>query len=183
MCNNLKQFSTALVNKYCQLLLCSLLATVIVYAQEKQVTLSPKIEKITNKLRKGNEIHFGNPIGYSGKKERRNKYYKLYLKLKKKATIEELELLTKDTSKFILVYAFDILWHKKYQNLKEIFLEHQNDTTYFWTASGCTGIINLVNRFILERLKLINKEGVNSFITQKEYDLYNDKLNKKDKIK
>jgi hypothetical protein len=107
--------------------------------------LRPSITNITNKLRKENEVHFGYPVGIAGKPETKNKYYKLYSKLKNKATDDELMQLTQDSSECIVVYSFDILWQRQHKSLKDVFLQHQNDTTFFWTAAGCTGVLDRIN--------------------------------------
>lgn len=144
--------------------------------------LRPSITNITNKLRKENEVHFGYPVGFAGRPETNNKYYKLYLKLKNKATEDELILLTKDTSECIVVYSFDILWQRQNTSLKNIFLQHQSDTTFFWTAGGCTGVLDRINWFMLRRLKPNQNEGNKNALTKEEYELYCDKFSKADKL-
>jgi hypothetical protein len=171
----------ALTSRHSLTFLLSFIFVVTVSAQTIQNVLRPKIERLTNKLRKEDEVHFGYPVGFAGEPETKNKYYKLYSKLKDKATDEELVLLTKDTSECIVAYSFDILWQRKYSNLKDIFLQHQNDTTFFWTAAGCTGMIDRINWFMLARLKPFQKEGIVNFITKEEYDSYCDKFKKEDK--
>ena len=171
----------ALVYRHSLTLLLIFTFVVTVSAQTKQTVLRPKIERLTDKLRKEDEVHFGYAVGFSGRPEKSNKYFKLYLKLKDKATDDELVLLTKDASECIVAYSFDILWRRQYSNLKEIFIQHQNDTTFFWTAGGCTGFIDRVNWFMLARLKPIQKEGSINFMTKDEYDLFCDKFKKQDK--
>lgn len=142
----------------------------------------PSITNITNKLRKENKVHFGYPVGFAGRPETNNKYYKLYLKLKNKATDDELILLTKDTSESIVVYSFDILWQRQSPTLKNIFLQHQSDTTFFWTAGGCTGVLDRINWFMLRRLKPNQNEGNKNTLTKEEYELYCEKFSKADKF-
>jgi hypothetical protein len=141
----------------------------------------PRINSIVNKLRKADEVHFGYPVGFSGTPETNNKYYKLYLKLKGKATDNELLFLTKDTSSSIVVYCFEILWQRQTSNLKEIFLQHQGDTTFFWTAGGCTGMLDRVNWFMLRRLNPKYDSGSKKHLTNEEFELYCDKFKKADK--
>lgn len=141
----------------------------------------PRINSIVNKLRKEDEVHFGYPVGFAGTPETNNKYYKLYLKLKDKATDNELLFLTKDTSSSIVVYSFDILWQRQNSNLKEIFLQHQGDTTFFWTAAGCTGMLDRINWFMLRRLNPNYGDGSKKHLTKDEFDLYCDKFKKADK--
>ena len=151
-----------------------------VSAQTKQNVLRPKIERLTNKLRKEDKVHFGYPVGFAGEPETNNKYFKFYSKLKDNATDEELVQLTNDTSECIVVYSFDILWQRQHSNLKTIFLQHQNDTTFFWTAGGCTGMLDRINWFMLRRLNP-NYEGSKKYLTKEEFDLYCDKFKKSDK--
>lgn len=146
------------------------------------IELRPSISNIVNKLRKEKEVHFGYPVGVAGRPETNNKYYKLYLKLKYKATDNELIELTKDTSECIIVYSFDILWQRQNSGLKNIFLHHQNDTTFFWTAGGCTGVLDRINWFMLRRLKPNQNERNKNSLTKEEYDLYCDKFRKADNL-
>lgn len=131
-------------------------------------------------MRKEKVVHFGYPIGFSRRPETKNKYYKVYLKLKIKATDDELVLLTQDTSNCIVAYSFDILWHRQYSNLKDIFLLHQDDTSYFWTAAGCTGVLDRINWFMLRRLKPSQKDRSKTYFTKEEYKLYCTKFHKAD---
>ncbi len=146
------------------------------------IELRPGISNIVNKLRKEKEVHFGYPVGVAGRPETNNKYYKLYLKLKYKATDNELIELTKDTSECIIVYSFDILWQRQNSGLKNIFLYHQNDTTFFWTAGGCTGLLDRINWFMLRRLKPNQNERNKNSLTKEEYDLYCEKFRKADNL-
>lgn len=146
------------------------------------VELRPSISSIVNKLRNENEVHFGYRVGFAGKPETNNKYYKLFLKLKDKATDNELIQLTKDTSKCIVVYSFEILTQRQNSNLKNIFLQHQNDTNFFWTAGGCTGVLDRINWYMLRRLKPSTDEGSKNTLTKEEYDLYCDKFSKADSL-
>ena len=148
-----------------------------IYAQT--VELRPSIINITNKLRRENIVHFGYPVGFAGRPETNNKYYKLYLQLKNKATDDELIFLTKDTSSCIVVYSFDILLHRKSKSVRNIFFQHQSDTTFFWTAGGCTGVLDRINWFMLRRLKS-NQDDKNT-LTKDEYTFYCDKFARADK--
>jgi hypothetical protein len=144
--------------------------------------LRPSIANITNKLRKENQVHFGYPVGFAGRPETNNKYYKLYLKLKSRATDNELILLASDTSECIVVYSFDILWQRQNANLRNIFFQHLNDTTFFWTAGGCTGVLDRVNWFMLRRLKPEPNDWNKNKLTNQEYELYCDKFRKADNL-
>ena len=144
----------------------------------QQPILRPKIQDIVTKLKGENTVHFGYPVGESGRRETDNKYYKLYSKLKRKATNDELVSLLKDTSECIVVYAFDILAKREYTEIKTIFLQHQNDTTWFWIAGGCTGMGNQMNWFMLSKLK--PKEQGNNFLTEEEYQSFCDKYRQED---
>ena len=143
-----------------------------VKAQTSPTKIRPKINRLIDKLQKEDEVHFGYPIGFAGKPETKNKYYKVYLKLNAKATNEELVLLTKDTFKPIVIYSFSILHSRGYKNLKDIFVEHLNDTTFCWTASGCTGFIERVNWFMLRRLNPTSQNDNNNYLKKEEYDKY-----------
>jgi hypothetical protein len=142
--------------------------------------LRPSISNIVNKLRKEDEVHFGYPVGFGGTPETKNKYYKLYLKLKDKATDDELIILTKDTSECIIVYSFDILWQRQNSSLKNIFIQHHNDTTFFWTAAGCTGVLDRINWFMLRRLNPNQNNENKKYLTKEEFDLYCNKFKKAD---
>ena len=159
-----------------------LLFSLTTAANDPQTNIRPKILRIADKLQKDNQVHFGYPVGFAGKPERKNKYYKLYKKLEAKATNEELIELTKSKSEIIVVYAFDILQSRNYDEIKTIFLDHVNDTTWFWTAGGCTGFIDRINWFMLRRLKPSNDETIKSYLTKDEFDLYCSRFKKEDKL-
>jgi len=161
-----------------QLILLLLTLSLTVFAQ---VDIRPKILIIVNKLQKDNQVHFGYAVGFAGKPETNNKYYKLYKRLKSKATTEELVELTKSKSALTKIYAFDILQSRDYGNLKSIFLDNLNDTTWFWTAGGCTGFVDRVNWFMLRRLKPINSLPFTS-LTKEEFDLYCNRFKKVDTL-
>lgn len=134
--------------------------------------LRPSIERIVEKLKKENRVHFGYSVGFAGEPETNNKYYKLYQKLKSKATNDELILLTKDQFKPVVIYAFEILHSRSYENLKEIFIDHIKDTTFYWTAGGCTGFVDRINWFMLKRLNPGNTMNKNLYLTKNEYEKY-----------
>lgn len=146
---------------------------------DAQLSVRASVLNITNKLQKDNQVHFGYPVGFAGEPEHDNKYYKLYKRLKAKATTQELVALTKSTSALVVVYAFDILQERNYEGLKSIFLDHVNDTTWFWTAGGCTGFVDRVNWFMLKRLKPADSMETNG-LTKSEYDLYCSRFRKED---
>ena len=158
-----------------------LLACFVATLSAQTTGVRPSITNIANKLRKENEVHFGYPVGFAGRPETNNKYYKLYLKLKNKATDAELVQLTNDTSECIVVYSFDILWQRQYSSLKTIFLGHQYDTTFFWTAAGCTGMLDRINWFMLRRLNPNQNNENRKYLTKEEFDSYCDKFKKADK--
>jgi hypothetical protein len=148
---------------------------------DAQSSIRPNILHITNKLRKDNQVHFGYPVGFAGKLETGNKYYKLYKRLKAKVTEQELLELAKAKSALLVVYAFDILQERNYEGLKNIFLDHVNDTTWFWTAGGCTGFTDRVNWFMLSRLKPLDGTATNR-LTKSEYDLYCNRFKNEDEL-
>lgn len=146
-----------------------------------QVNIRPKILNIVDKLQKDNQVHLGYAVGFAGKPETNNKYYKLYKRLKSTAKAEELLELTRSHSALTKVYAFDILQSRNYNNLKSVFIDNLNDTTWYWTAGGCTGIVNRVNWFMLRRLKPMDSLPVNS-LTKEEFDLYCNRFKKADTL-
>ena len=150
-------------------------------AQTIQTIIRPIISNIAYKLQKDNYVHFGYPVGFSGKPERNNKYFKLYKRLNAKAKDLELVELTKSKSEVIVVYAFDVLRSRNYEGLKNIFLEHVNDTTWFWTAGGCTGFVDRINWFMIRRLKPV--EGtVKNYLTKNEYELFCSRFKNEDAL-
>lgn len=146
-----------------------------------QVDIRPKILNIVGKLQKDNQVHLGYPVGFAGRPETNNKYYKLYKRLKSKATTEELIELTKSKSALTKVYGFDILQSRNYGNLKSIFFDNLNDTAWYWTAGGCTGFADRVNWFMLRRLKPSDNAPTNS-LTKEEFDLYCSRFKKADTL-
>ncbi len=166
------------VLKRLQLVLTLLLLSWTVFAQ---TDIRPKILNIVSKLQKDKQVHFGYPVGFAGKLETNNKYYKLYKRLEAKATTEELVELAKTNSAVTKVYAFAILQSRDYDNIKNIFFNHLSDTTWFWTAGGCTGIIDRVNWFMLRSLKPIDSIPAKS-LTKAEFDLYCDRFKKVDAL-
>jgi hypothetical protein len=165
-------------NKRFQTIIFTLLIfNIYVFSQSDQIVVRNSILKIAEKLRKEDVVHFGYAVGEAGILETNNKYYKLYLKLKTKATNDELVFLTNDTSKCIIIYSFSILRSRNYDKIKDIFISHLNDTTYYWTAGGCTGFIERVNWFMLRQLKPSNQS---SYLTKNEYDMYCNDFKKED---
>lgn len=141
-------------------------------AQPLQSSVRPKIQNIAARLKKENVLHLGAPVGITGELETRNKYYRLFQKLGAKATNDELVTLTNDKSKIIVLYAFNVLSARGYPGLKEIFLQHVNDTADFWMSGGCTGVIGKVNSHVL---RLLNPEYFpdgKAPLSQMEYDKY-----------
>ena len=148
------------------------LSWLTVDGQQSQTTLRPKIESIVSRLKTENGLHLGAPVGYAGKPETDNKYYKLYKRLSTKAKDEELVHLTNDNSKVIVLYAFDILSSRGYPGLKDVFLDHLNDTANVWIAGGCTGVIAKVNSYMLSYLDPQFYPPGKSFLTKSEYEDY-----------
>lgn len=169
-----------LIFKHNLTILLLLVLTFKVSAQKNQPVVRLKITRIVNKLEKGKEVHFGYPVGIASLPETNNKYYKLYQKLKRKATNAELIRLTKSKSEIITIYAFNILHSRNYEGLKYIFFRHIRDTTLFWTAGGCTGIVGSVNWFMLRLLKPTNENGYRYCLTKSEYNMYRNQLEKGD---
>jgi hypothetical protein len=143
-----------------------------VYAQPSQTSLRPKVQTIVSRLKKENVLHLGAPVGFAGKPETNNRYYKLYKRLNAKATNEELETLTNDSSKVIVLYAFDILSSRGYSGLKDIFVKHVSDTTDVWMAGGCTGSVGKVNSHMLGYLNPKYYPNDKALLTKTEYDNY-----------
>lgn len=158
--NFLMMFALAFATGYC------LNAT----GQSSQISLRPKIQKIVNQLNKGNLLHLGEPIGYAGKPESKNKYYKLNKRLNKLASTDELVALTYDTSKVIVLYVFENLSSRKYSGLKDILLNHIKDTADVWIAVGCTGSMTKVNSYMLKCLNPKYYPKDQGFLTKTEYD-------------
>lgn len=146
-----------------------------------QVDIRPNILNIVDKLQKDNQVHFGYAVGFAGKPETNNKYYKLYKRLKSTATTEELVELTRNESALIKVYAFDILQSRNYNNLKSVFINNLSDTTWYWTAGGCTGLVDRVNWFMLRRLKPMDSLPGNG-LTKEEFDSYCNRFKKADAL-
>ena len=151
-------------------------------AERDKDTLRQRIRTIVEKLRSEKEVHFGNPVGFAGRRETNNKYYRKYLKLQKRASDRELLALTNDNSKEIVIYAVTILHSRQYTDLKAIFFEHQNDTAWYWTASGCTGVLNRVNWYMLRLLRPDQGSNSKNSMTKDEYNLYCDKFHKRDEV-
>ena len=148
-------------------------------ACHSQIIIRASIVNIANKLQQNDQVHFGYAVGYAGRPETNNRYYKLYKRLAAKASTEELVELTKSNSALLVVYSFDILQRRDYNGLKNIFLQHLNDTTWFWTASGCTGILDKVNWFMLSRLKPLDN-STEAILTKSEYDFYCNRFKRED---
>ncbi len=125
-------------------------------------------------------IHFGYPVGYGGRPETNNWYYKTYLVMKDKAADDELVQLTKDEDPTIVIYSFSILLSRNSNRLKDIFSQHSNDTTGFWTAGGCTGVYDKVNWFMLRSLK--PTAGLDNRLTKEEFSRYCSQFKKEDEL-
>jgi hypothetical protein len=141
-------------------------------AQPILTPIRPGIQNIVSELKKEKTLHLGAAVGYAGIRETNNKYYKLYKKLKAKATDEELLSLTSDHSKTIVLYSFLVLYSRNYNGLKEVFLKNSKDTSDIWIAGGCTGVVDKVNTFMLRQLNPANMDSRQPYLTQEEYDNY-----------
>lgn len=96
----------------------------------------------------------------------------MFRKLKKRAGNAELDSLANGAKACIIVYAFTILRERNYPQLKDFFLKHVNDSTEYWTASGCTGVLNHVNLFMLSRMKPGPGGERTNYLTVEEYSEY-----------
>ena len=152
------------------------------YAQSATTKITSNIQMIVNKLEKESLVHLGYPVGYSAKPEKNNKYFRLYKKLLRKASDDELLQLTNQETPNIVVYAYKALYDRNFSGLKDVFLNHVNDTTWFWTAGGCTGVLERINRFMLRHLKPDVNNVYRYVMTKQEYDIYYDQLKKKEDL-
>jgi hypothetical protein len=166
--------------KVANLILTGVVILLFISCQGQSNEIRTNINRIVEKLSKEKEVHFGYPVGIGGKPET-NKYYRLYLKLSRKAKNSELIALTNNNSEIIVVYAFKILHERQYDKLKNVFEAHRNDTTYFWTAGGCTGFMERVNQFMLRELNPFIK-GVRKYFTEEEYSKYCEEFKKEDHL-
>ena len=154
------------------ILVLSTSSSLTLFAQKSDNSLRTNIQTIVWKLKKENILHLGAPVGEAGKPETNNKYYKLYKRLAAKAVTEELVSLTNDSSRLIVLYAFNILSSRGYSGLKDIFLQHVSDTTEIWIAGGCTGAVVKVNSYMLSYLNPKYYQSSKVFLTKEEYDMY-----------
>lgn len=145
-------------------------------------SIRPGISRIADKLQKEDLVHFGNAVGFSARRETGNKYYKLYLKLKRKASNEELAALTKRSSKIIKIYAFAILRDRKYNELKNIFFQNASDTSWFWTAAGCTGAVDQVNSYMFRAVRPSKNDTLKGHLSKEEYELYRVQFRRQDSL-
>jgi hypothetical protein len=123
-------------------------------------------------LSKEETIHLGYAVGFAGIPETNNKFYKLYVELKKEATEKELLQLTQSEDKNLVAYSFMALKDRNYTKLKDILIAHLSDTSYLWIAGGCTGVFERVNTFMLYALQP-GKDKENSYaLTRKEFEDY-----------
>src|SRR5689334_6208791 len=91
------------------------------FGQESSFVISSRVERIVRKLSREDMLHLGAPVGYAGKPETGNRYYKTYLKLVSKASEQELVALCQSNNKLIVVYAYYALAEKGYTGLTAIF--------------------------------------------------------------
>jgi hypothetical protein len=162
-------------NKYKKPVIISTLLLMFCFTVSAQPTLTkirPRIQNIVSELEKEKTLHLGAPVGLGGIPETNNKYYKLYKKLKAKATDEELLSLTSDNSKTIVLYSFLVLYSRNHNGLKEVFLKNSKDTSDIWIAAGCTGVVDKVNTFMLRQLNPANMDSRQPYLTQEEYNNY-----------
>src|SRR3954465_6637729 len=100
MTGNSKQITPLIISLLVMLIIC-LEST----AQQAEVAIRPTVLNIVSKLANERTVHLGDPPGLSSIPDTTNKYYKLYKKLGKIATDNELLALTNDTLNVIVVYS------------------------------------------------------------------------------
>ena len=108
-----------------------------------------KISKAASKVVKDIEeinVVMGNAVGFAGK---RPKQYDNFVKLKTKATTEELKELTNHPNPTVRSYAFWALSYDHSIDLLPIVLDHINDTALVATQFGCIGIEESVGDFFI----------------------------------
>ena len=121
------------------------------YAQDGVTKSRGSIGRLAHRLDKGTTLHLGEPVGIAGEPEN-NKYVRRYHKLSRKATNEELLMLTRHRSGLIKIYAFSILANRGHRDLRNIYLRNQKDDRSFYLLSGCLGTFIQVNEYMKSRL-------------------------------
>jgi hypothetical protein len=145
------------------------------YSYEEPNRVRTSITALCHKLDREQIVHLGAPVGYGGKIESPNRYFKLYKRLRRKATVDELVSLCQSKSKVILTYAFAALVYKQSPAAKVVLEQNLQDTSLVWHSGGCTGVLRSVNSFMLT--SLTPQPGAkSSWMAQEEYDAYLVKL-------
>jgi hypothetical protein len=121
------------------------------YAQTNQIRT--EVSRIAEKLGKEEILHLGAAVGEAGVPETSNKYYRLYVRLKNRATNDELYFLTHRSSKIIVLYAFTLLKSRNDGRVKDVYQRYAMDTSDVWQAGGCTGVLWKVNQYMSYTLK------------------------------
>ena len=141
------------------------------YPNEEPNRVRSSITRLCYKLDREQIIHLGAPVGYAGKIESSNRYFKVYKRLRRKATVDELVALCRSESKVVLTYAFAALVYKQSPAAKVVFEQNLQDTSLVWHSGGCTGVLRTVNSFMLT--SLTPQPGAKTaWMAQEEYDAY-----------
>ena len=115
------------------------------YSQE----ISKRIQKIVDKIEEDN-MYMSSAVGYGGE---RPKQWDRFEELKKKATDEELIILTNHKSPAVKCYSFQALAERKNPKTFEILLNHLKDTEMVETFQGCIVSGQSVGDFFLDVVK------------------------------
>ncbi len=112
------------------------------YAQD----VSTPIQMLVDKMEKIN-MYMSSAVGYAGMKPEQWEHYE---ELKKKATDEELIILTDYRNSAVKCYAFQALAERKHPKTFDILLLHLNDKETVSIVQGCIGGYQTVGEFFLE---------------------------------
>lgn len=107
--------------------------------------ISKKIQKVVDKIAEDN-MYKSSAVGYAGE---RTKQWDRFEELKKRATDEELIILTNHKSPAVKCYSFQALAERKSPKTFEILLNHLKDTDVIETFQGCIVSVQLVGDFFL----------------------------------
>ncbi|MEO1513590.1 MAG: hypothetical protein AAFV95_01215 [Bacteroidota bacterium] len=100
----------------------------------KKDGIRKSVRKLVREMGQQNEL-YSEAVGYAGKKERP---YKRFEALLKKATTEELLLLLSHPKAAVRGYAFWGLAKRHHPELESIFVAHARDEQMVFTHMGCT---------------------------------------------
>lgn len=112
------------------------------YSQE----ISKRIQKVVDKIEEDN-MYKSSAVGYAGE---RTKQWDRFEELKKKATDEELIILTNHKSPAVKCYSFQALAERNNPKTFEILLDHLKDTDMVETFQGCIVSGQSVGDFFLD---------------------------------